>query len=159
MRDYAWWQYHMTTDDQLRQRVVLALSEIWVISDKSGFSGNPYALGNYYDILMDHAFGNYPDIMQDVTYHTSMEIYFTYQNNPITDLEENQFPDENFARELMQLFTIGLYELNNDGSRKVDIDGNLIPTYDNSNSAPIETPALCTLTKSSPSLKLNLATL
>ena len=131
MWDYAWWQYHMTTDDALRQRVALALSEIWVISDKSAFSNNPYALGDYYDILMDNAFGNYRDIMQDVTYHASMGVYLTYLNNPKTDLEANQFPDENYARELMQLFTIGLYELNNDGSRKTDAEGNFIPTYDN----------------------------
>jgi len=103
MWDYAWWQYHMTTNDELRQRVALALSEIWVISDKSGFSNNPYALGDYYDILMDHSFGNYRDIMQDVTYHASMGVYLTYLNNPKTDLEINQFPDENYARELMQL--------------------------------------------------------
>lgn len=131
MWDYAWWQYHMTTDDQLRQRVAMALSEIWVISDKSAFSNNPYALGDYYDILLNNAFGNYRDIMQEVTYHASMGVYLTYLNNPKTDLEANQFPDENYARELMQLFAIGLYELNNDGSRKTDVDGNFIPTYDN----------------------------
>lgn len=131
MWDYAWWQYHMTTEDQLRQRVALALSEIWVISDKSGFSNNPYALGDYYDILLNNAFGNYRDIMQEVTYHASMGIYLTFLNNPKTDLEENQFPDENYARELMQLFTIGLYQLNTDGSRQLDVDGEFIPTYDN----------------------------
>lgn len=131
MWDYSWWNYHMNTEDQLRQRVAFALSEILVISDKSGFNNNPYALADYYDILLDHAFGNFRDILQDVTYHASMGIYLTYLNNPKTDLEENQFPDENYARELMQLFTIGLYELNNDGSRKLDVDGEFIPTYDN----------------------------
>jgi len=131
MWDYSWWQYHMTSEDKLRQRMALALSEIWVISDKSSFGNNGYALGDYYDILLDNAFGNYRDIMEAVTYHASMGVYLTYLNNPKSDLEANTFPDENYARELMQLFTIGLYELNTDGSRQVDADGNFIPTYDN----------------------------
>jgi len=115
MWDYSWWQYHMTSEDKLRQRMALALSEIWVISDKSSFGNNGYALGDYYDILLDNAFGNYRDIMEAVTYHASMGVYLTYLNNPKSDLEANTFPDENYARELMQLFTIGLYELNTDG--------------------------------------------
>lgn len=135
MWDYTWWNYHMGNNDLLRQRVAFALSEIWVISDKSSFGSNPYALGDYYDILLDHAFGNYRDIMQDVTYHASMGTYLTYLNNPKTDLAQNQFPDENYARELMQLFTIGLYQLNNDGSRQTDINGDFVPTYDNSDIA------------------------
>lgn len=131
MWDYAWWQYHMTSDDYLRQRAALALSEILVISDKSSFGNNPYALADYYDILLQHAFGNYRDIMQEVTYHASMGVYLTYTNNPKTDIEANQYPDENYAREIMQLFTIGLYELNLDGTLKLDSIGEPIPTYDN----------------------------
>jgi len=131
MWDYAWWQYHMTSDDYLRQRVALALSEILVISDKSSFGNNPYALADYYDILMKNAFGNYRDILQEVTYHASMGIYLTYLNNPKTNIEANQFPDENYAREVMQLFTIGLNMLNIDGSLMLDGEGERIPTYDN----------------------------
>lgn len=131
MWDYTWWQYHMTSNDYLRQRIALALSEIIVISDKSSFSNNPYALGDFYDIFLEHAFGNFRDILQDVTYHASMGVYLTYLNNPKTDIEENQFPDENYAREIMQLFTIGLYELNIDGSYLLDDNDNPIPTYDN----------------------------
>jgi len=82
MWDYSWWQYHMTSEDKLRQRMALALSEIWVISDKSSFGNNGYALGDYYDILLDNAFGNYRDIMEAVTYHASMGVYLTYLNNP-----------------------------------------------------------------------------
>ncbi len=129
--EYAWWQYHMTSDDQLRQRVALALSEILVISENSQFDGNPHALCDYYDILLTHAFGNYRDLLQDVTYSASMGVYLTFVNNPKTDLNLNQFPDENYAREIMQLFTIGLYELNNDGTFKLDSVGERIPTYDN----------------------------
>jgi len=130
MWDYAWWQYHMTSDDALRQKVALALSEIIVISDKSSFGNRGYALSDFYDILLSNAFGNFRDLINDVTYHPSMGVYLTYMNNPKTDTLENQFPDENYARELMQLFTIGLYELNNDGTRVLD-NGEFVPTYDN----------------------------
>jgi len=131
MWDYSWWQYHMTSDDYLRQRVALALSEIVVISDKSGFGNNPYALSDYYDILLKNALGNYRDILQEITYHASMGVYLTFLNNPKTDEEENQFPDENYAREIMQLFTIGLNQLNNDGTVILDSVGLPVPTYDN----------------------------
>ncbi|MEM9548023.1 MAG: DUF1800 family protein [Bacteroidota bacterium] len=131
MWDYSWWQYHMTTNDYLRQRVALALSEILVISDKSGFGNNPYALSDYYDILLQNAFGNYRDIMEEITYHAAMGVYLTFVNNAKSNPEENQFPDENYAREIMQLFTIGLYMLNPDGTVIVDSIGNPVPTYDN----------------------------
>ncbi len=131
MWDYSWWQYHMTSDDLLRQKVALALSEIIVVSEKSPFGNNGFALGDYYDVLLSNSFGNFRDLLQDVTYHASMGVYLTYLNNPKTDTLKNQYPDENYARELMQLFTIGLYELNNDGTRILDNDGDPISTYDN----------------------------
>ncbi len=129
--DYAWWQYHMKSKDLLRQRVAFALSEFIVISRFSSFSNEPYAFADFYDILLDNAFGNYKDILTEVTYHAAMGNYLTYLNNPKSDPSQNQYPDENYARELMQLFTIGLYELNNNGSIKMDAQGNPIPTYDN----------------------------
>ena len=129
--DYAWWQYHMTQPDYIRQRVAFALSEILVISQNSSFGGNPYAFGHYYDILLEHAFGNYRDLIQDITYHAAMGEYLTFINNPKTDTLENRFPDENYAREVMQLFTIGLFELNQDGTRILDAQNEPIPTYDN----------------------------
>lgn len=131
MWKYAWWQYHMTSPDAVRQRVALALSEVLVVSSNSSFGNNGYALADYYDIFLEHGLGNYRDIMEDVTLHASMGIYLTYLNNPKTDTTQNRFPDENYARELMQLFTIGLYELNNDGTHKTDANGDDIPTYDN----------------------------
>lgn len=114
--DYAWWQYHMTQDDLLRQRIALALSEIIVISTKSGFGDEPYAFGSYYDIFLRHAFGNYRDILQEVTYHPAMGSYLTFLANPKSNPANNVFPDENYSREIMQLFTIGLDSLNIDGS-------------------------------------------
>ena len=129
--DYTWWQYHMTQPDFLRQRVAFALSEILVISNNSAFGGQPYAFADYYDILMRNAFGNYRDLLQEVTYHPTMGVYLTYMNNPKTDSIENRFPDENYAREVMQLFTIGLFELHPDGSLVLDGNSNPISTYDN----------------------------
>jgi uncharacterized protein (DUF1800 family) len=128
---FAWWQYHMQNDDLLRQRVAFVLSQILVISSNSGFSNNGFALADYYDILLDEAFGNYRDLLQRVTYHASMGVYLTYLNNPKTDLSLNRFPDENYARELMQLFTIGTTMLNMDGSEQLDAAGLPIAAYDN----------------------------
>lgn len=127
----AWWQYIMTSPDLLRARVGLALSEIFVVSEVPELNDVPLALADYYDMLLDNSFGNFRDMLEDVTYHPAMGIYLTHMNNPKSDSTLNRFPDENYAREVMQLFTIGLYELNNDGTRKLDGAGDPIPTYDN----------------------------
>lgn len=128
---FGWWKYVMSTQDLLRSRVALALSEVMVISELPQLSDVPLSLANYYDMLMRNSFGNFRDLLQDVTFHPAMGVYLTHMNNPKSDPSVNRFPDENYAREVMQLFTIGLYELNADGSRKIDEDGNFIPTYDN----------------------------
>ncbi|SOE21390.1 Uncharacterized conserved protein, DUF1800 family [Spirosomataceae bacterium TFI 002] len=137
MFDLAWFQGAMTTPDQVRWRVSFALSEIFVTSRNSPFAENAYALGDYYDVLNEHAFGNYRSLIDSITYHPAMAIYLTYMNNHATDTTDGKqvFPDENYARELMQLFSIGLYELNIDGTEKKDVNGNSIPTYDNSDIA------------------------
>ncbi len=88
-------------------------------------------LTSYYDLLSKHAFGSYRDLLYDVTLHPTMGHYLTHMNNSKTDSSRNQFPDENYAREILQLFSIGLYELNIDGTRKKDSAGNDIPTYTN----------------------------
>jgi len=129
--DYAWWQYLMTSNDALRQRVAFALSEILVVSELSGFNNNAYALGTYYDVLLDHSFGNYRDLLRAVTLRPAMGVYLTYMNNPKSNPTLNQFPDENYSRELMQLFTIGTVMLNNDGTEILNSEGLPIPTYDN----------------------------
>lgn len=127
----AWWQYIMASPDVLRARVGLALSEIFVVSEVPELSEVPLSLADYYDMLLDNTFGNFRDLLEDVTYHPAMGVYLTHLNNPKADPSLNRFPDENYAREVMQLFTIGLYELNNDGTRQLDSLGNAIPTYDN----------------------------
>ena len=131
--DIAWFQGAMTSPDKLRWRVGMALSQIFVTSRLSAFDNNPYALASYYDLLNKNAFGNYRSLIDSVTYHPTMGVYLTFMNNHATDtLGTNRvFPDENYAREVMQLFSIGLYELNDDGSEKKDSQGNSIPTYNN----------------------------
>ncbi len=129
---YAWWNNTMRSPDKLRHRVALALSEILVISDNSELNNYPHGIAYYYDILSQNAFGNYKDLMMDVTLNPSMGFYLSHLNNPKAIVELNIQPDENYAREIMQLFSIGLYELNQDGSRKIDQNSGLwIPTYDN----------------------------
>lgn len=126
---YAWWTQHMTQNDRLRQRVALALSEIFVISIESDLQGYGEGLASYYDILRRNAFGNYRDLLTEVSLHPTMGFYLSHLNNPKTDTAENIRPDENYAREIMQLFSIGLLELNPDGTPKLDSAGNTIPTY------------------------------
>lgn len=128
---YAWWQYFMSSPDLLRQKVALALSEICVISENSAFGGNAYAMGPYYDILLDHAFGNYKDLLRDITYNPAMSVYLTHLNNPKSNPATNTYPDENYAREIMQLFTIGTVLLNNDGTEILDNEGRPIDAYNN----------------------------
>ena len=128
----AWWQHLLTRrDDLLRQRVAQALSEILVVSDASSLELNSIGMASYYDLLYDHALGSYGDLLSEVALHPMMGIYLTHINNQKSDPVRNIHPDENFAREIMQLFTIGLFELNPDGSEKLDAAGNPIPTYDN----------------------------
>jgi uncharacterized protein (DUF1800 family) len=119
----------MKSEDLLRQKVALALSEIFVISINSGLSDQGYGLADYYDVLLKNSFGNFEDLLYDVSVHPCMGYYLSHLNNPREIPEENIHSDENYAREIMQLFTIGLYELNQDGSRKTDSLGNWIPTY------------------------------
>ncbi|MBK9272668.1 MAG: DUF1800 domain-containing protein [Saprospiraceae bacterium] len=127
--NYAWWQHNLTSKDKLRQRIALALSEIFVISANSDIGGVARGMSSYYDILVRHSFGNFKDLLLEVSLHPMMGVYLSHLNNPKTNLIENIRPDENYAREIMQLFTIGLYELNQDGSRKKDSLGRDIPTY------------------------------
>ena len=128
----AWWHTTITAPDQLRQRVAYSLSQIFVISDTvNTLLQAPYATSNYYDTLLQHAFGNFRDLLLAVTLHPSMGFYLSHLNNAKSDPEAGTFPDENYAREVMQLFSIGLFELNIDGSEKLDDSGQPIPTYDN----------------------------
>ncbi len=129
---FVWWENNMNTNDILRHRIAFALSEILVVSAQSELGDFGDGLASYYDIFNRNAFGNYKDILMEVTLHPAMGYYLSHLDNPKGDPELNTHPDENYAREVMQLFSIGLYELNQDGSRKTDANGNFIPTYTNS---------------------------
>ena len=135
--DLSWFQGAMTAPDLLRWRVAWALSEVFVASRISAFDENSYALASYYDLLLNHSFSNYRTLLQEVTYHPAMGVYLTYMNNRATDTTTTKkvFPDENYAREVMQLFSIGLYELNLDGTEKRDANNKPIPTYNNNDIA------------------------
>lgn len=126
----AWWHKAINAQDQLRQRVAFALSEIFVTSEYNAILfDEPEAMTNYYDLLLTHAFGNYRDLLEAVTLSPVMGAYLSMLGNEKPDVERNIRPDENYAREVMQLFTIGLVELNLDGTVKSDSLGEPIATY------------------------------
>ncbi len=118
--------------DPLRQRIGYSLSQIFIISDRmEDLAVNPAGMANYYDMLLGHTFGNFRDLLFDVSLHPCMGLYLSHLGNQKPDPASNRFPDENYAREIMQLFSIGLWELNQDGTRKLDAQGNPIATYTN----------------------------
>jgi uncharacterized protein (DUF1800 family) len=130
-RQEAWWAISVTGQDQLRQRVAFALSEIFVVSDvASALTNQPEALANYYDLLAGDAFGNYRTLLQDVTLSPVMGNYLNMLRSAAANAAKGTSADENYARELMQLFTIGLNQLNPDGTLTLDSTGLPIPTYD-----------------------------
>lgn len=129
-RSDIWWESAVWGHDQLRQRVAYSLSQIFVISNVSDVLFNDSrGIANYQDILVTHAFGNYRDLLEDVTLSPIMGEYLSMIRNEKADESRNIRPDENYAREVMQLFSIGLVELNLDGSVKLDGNGQAIPTY------------------------------
>lgn len=126
------WRDMIIGEDQLRQRMVFALSQIFVVSYENSDVAETLASAVFYmDMLEKNAFGNYRELIEDVTYSPSMAQFLTYLNNRKEDPAQNRVPDENYAREIMQLFTIGLVELNPDGTPRVDGSGAQIETYDN----------------------------
>jgi len=127
----AWWEISLTAPDQLRQRLAFALSEIFVVSDVDDqLVQRPLQLAAYYDLLLNNAFGNFRTLMEQVTLSPAMGLFLSHLGNDKPDPISGRRPDENYARELMQLFTIGLWQLNRDGSARLDGQGEQIPTYD-----------------------------
>lgn len=127
----AWWRTVMTAPDQLRQRVAFALSEIFVASSLGNDITNyPDGVATYWDLLANDAFGNFRQLLEDVTLNPMMGDYLDMVHNDKPHPENNTEPNENYAREVMQLFTIGLYKLNPDGTRQLDGQNQPIPTYD-----------------------------
>jgi hypothetical protein len=115
-RHEIWWNNVLNQPDQLRQRVAFALSQLFVVSDLDYLLANAqYGMSNYYDMLATNAFGNYRDLLEKVTLHPVMGVYLSMVRNEKADVANNVRPDENYAREVLQLFSIGLFELNNRG--------------------------------------------
>jgi len=129
--DAVAWRKLIGGPDTLRQRIALALSEIFVASVE-GFTGGiwqQFAGAAYLDLLEANAFGNYRTLLQQVTLSPPMGMFLTYRGNAKANPTTGALPDENYARELMQLFTIGLVELNQDGTPKLDSVGKTTVAY------------------------------
>lgn len=130
----AWWRRAMADDpasDPLRQYVAYAWSQLFVISDRMGsLDADHRAMAGYYDLLVTQGLGNFRTLLEEVTVHPWMGLYLSHLRNRKADLALNRFPDENYAREVLQLFTIGLWLLNQDGTLRIS-DGTAIGPYGN----------------------------
>lgn len=130
----SFWRNAATGSDTLRQRVAFALSQIFVVSVNGDTGGYTRGVASYYDMLEQNAFGNYRTLLEQVSLHPMMGIYLTHIHNQKANGANEigpRMPDENYAREIMQLFSIGLYQLNMDGSVKLDSNNHAIETYTN----------------------------
>ena len=125
----SFYQQALSADDQLRQRAAFALSQIFVVSTYDLTSERAQAAASWMDMLGKDAFGNFRTLLQDVAMHPAMGLYLSHMRNRKEDLVLGRVPDQNFAREVMQLFTIGLVQLNADGTPKKDGNGNVLDTY------------------------------
>lgn len=132
---FAFWRHSITGDDQLRQRMVYALSQILVISNAGGdaLTDYPEAVAYHQSVLTEFGFGNYRNLLEAMTYSPGMGFYLTYMGNQKEDPETGRQPDENYAREILQLFTMGLVALNDDGTLAggVNDPDSSVELYDN----------------------------
>ncbi|MFM2667478.1 DUF1800 family protein [Vibrio mediterranei] len=132
-QSYAWWEGTLESENLLRNRIAYALSQLLVVSDsETPLHRRAESLAYFYDILYANAFGNYREILKKVALSPTMGVFLSHNGNQKhTTLNDGSIvrPDENFAREIMQLFSLGLNQLNLDGSIKTDVEGNPIPTY------------------------------
>lgn len=128
--DATMWRGMIADPDQLRQRVGMALLDMLVVGiDGVNTNWKAFAAAAYVDVLLDNAFTNYRQIMGAITTNAAMGSFLTFLNNRKANATTGSQPDENYARELMQLFTLGLYQLNMDGSVKTGSSGAPIETY------------------------------
>lgn len=127
----AFWFQVFNGQDQLRQRTAFALSQIFVISgaNNSVLLDQNISQAGFQTMLMANAMGNFRDILEKVTLHPAMGVYLSHIQNEKEDPSTGRLPDENYAREVMQLFTIGKWVLNQDATRKKDANGQDIPAY------------------------------
>lgn len=125
----SWWQNSVTAPDQLRQRVAFALSEIFVVSENGALQNHADELSSYYDMLVDNTFGNYRTLLENVTLHPAMGNYLGMLGNNEGSIITGLHADENYAREIQQLFSVGLNRQWPDGSLILNSQDNLVPTY------------------------------
>ncbi|MGB7305037.1 MAG: DUF1800 domain-containing protein [Burkholderiaceae bacterium] len=125
----AVWQQWLFSEAQLRARVAFALSQIFVVSNSAG-DLHPTGLSSYMDMLNRNAFGNYRSLLEEVSLHPAMGYFLNMIESEKEDPFKGTHPNENYAREVLQLFSIGLHHLNADGTPAVDAVGDLIPAYD-----------------------------
>jgi uncharacterized protein (DUF1800 family) len=128
----TFWRLSASAPDPLRRRVAFALHHIFMVSQAdANLWAHTRAYAAYLDLLNRHAFGNFRTLLEEIALSPAMGIYLSHMRNRKEDPVTGRLPDENFAREIMQLFTIGLRELNNDGTLKLGSDGRPVETYDN----------------------------
>jgi uncharacterized protein (DUF1800 family) len=126
----TFWREAATGQDQLKRRMAFALSQIFVISlQDANLQNYRRGVASYMDMLARNAFGSYRQLLQDVTLHPMMGLYLSHLRNQKENPALNRVPDQNYAREVMQLFSIGLYQLNPDGTQVLN-NGLPIETYD-----------------------------
>lgn len=127
---HSFWHSALASDDQLRQRVAFALSEIFVVSWAEGcVAEHSKALANYYDTLIEHAFDDYRTLLEKVAMHPIMGCYLSHLRNQRENPATGRVPDENFAREVMQLFSMGLVQLKANGTPLTGTNGQALDTY------------------------------
>jgi len=132
--DNTLWRKFLSSPDSLRQRIVLALSELFVVSmDSLPVSWRGFAVAAYVDMLEQRAFGTYRELLEGVTLSCAMGVYLNMRGNTKEDAATGRVPDENYAREVMQLFTIGLYELGVNGAPLLDAKGKPKESYTQTN--------------------------
>lgn len=137
-KQIAWYGLAVTAPDQLRQRMAWALAQLFALGDDpnvaNGDTKTTEAWVTFYDIFVRNGLGNYRQLLKEVAYSPLMGAWLTFKGSKSCasqGLPCRNYPDENFAREIMELFSIGLVKLNPDGTRKTDTSGTNIPTYDN----------------------------
>lgn len=129
--DYMIWNQLMDGGYSVRKRAALALSEFFVVSVNNITIWPSSSIGAYWDLLIEHAFGNFRDLLEAITLNAAMGVFLNTLGNQRADPNTGRVPDENYAREVMQLFSIGLFELEIDGTVRTDGNGDPIETYDN----------------------------